>query len=138
MYESEESMAAAEIAERLLFTMREIGPCAVAFSGGVDSAVVARAAQETFPGESVAVTAVTDPPTNPCSTSNVVSPHTKLSSARAGMIIRAKSQVPIASIFLRIICPLFLQRSLLCQQSKPIPASEYRQFGQWPFLIYQW
>lgn len=58
MYESEESMAAAEIAERLLFTMREIGPCAVAFSGGVDSAVVARAAQETFPGESVAVTAV--------------------------------------------------------------------------------
>lgn len=37
--------------------MRGIGPCAVAFSGGVDSAVVARAAFEALGGQAVAVTA---------------------------------------------------------------------------------
>ncbi len=35
-----------ELAERLLAVMAELGPCAVAFSGGVDSCVLARAAVE--------------------------------------------------------------------------------------------
>lgn len=43
---------------RLLFVVQDIGPAAVAFSGGVDSAVVARAMHEVYPGEAVAVTAV--------------------------------------------------------------------------------
>ena len=47
-----------EIAGRLLQRLRDIGPCAVAFSGGVDSAVVAMAAYLVFGEQAVAVTAV--------------------------------------------------------------------------------
>lgn len=47
-----------EIASRLLQRLRDIGPCAVAFSGGVDSAVVAMAAKLVFGEQAVAVTAV--------------------------------------------------------------------------------
>ncbi len=43
--------------KRLLAVMRGIGPCAVAFSGGIDSAVVARAAFEALGDAAVAVTA---------------------------------------------------------------------------------
>ena len=53
-----ESTQAEEAADRLLEVMRVVGPCAVAFSGGVDSAVVARAAWELFPEQAIAVTAV--------------------------------------------------------------------------------
>ncbi len=52
-----------EAGERLVATLAALGRCAIAFSGGVDSAVVAAAAvradrQRGRPGESVAVTAV--------------------------------------------------------------------------------
>ncbi len=47
-----------ETAERLIAILRSIGPVAVAFSGGVDSAVVAKASQEAWGREAVAVTAV--------------------------------------------------------------------------------
>jgi uncharacterized protein len=46
------------LAERLLARVRSYGPCAVAFSGGVDSAVVAQAAFLVFGAAAVAVTAV--------------------------------------------------------------------------------
>lgn len=45
-------------AEQLIARMRSYGPVAVALSGGVDSAVVARAAVEVWGNEAVAVTAV--------------------------------------------------------------------------------
>jgi uncharacterized protein len=44
--------------DRLLERMREYGPCAVAFSGGVDSAVVAKAAHLAWGERAVAVTGV--------------------------------------------------------------------------------
>jgi pyridinium-3,5-biscarboxylic acid mononucleotide sulfurtransferase len=44
--------------DRLLETLREYRSCAVAFSGGVDSAVVAKAAQLALGDQAVAVTAV--------------------------------------------------------------------------------
>lgn len=44
--------------DQLLDTLREYGSCAVAFSGGVDSAVVAKAAQMALGDRAVAVTAV--------------------------------------------------------------------------------
>ncbi len=43
--------------DRLLAVLRDTGGCAVAFSGGIDSTVVARAAHEALPGRAVAVTA---------------------------------------------------------------------------------
>jgi len=46
------------IARRLVDRLRNYGPSAVAFSGGVDSAVVAKAAFEASPTYAVAVTAV--------------------------------------------------------------------------------
>ncbi len=46
--------------DRLLETLRGYGRVAVAFSGGVDSAVVARAALEALGDQAVAVTAVSD------------------------------------------------------------------------------
>jgi uncharacterized protein len=46
--------------DRLLGLLREYGSCAVAFSGGVDSAVVAKAAQLALADRAVAVTAVSD------------------------------------------------------------------------------
>ena len=46
--------------DRLLETLRGYGRVAVAFSGGVDSAVVARAAHEALGDHAVAVTAVSD------------------------------------------------------------------------------
>jgi len=42
--------------ERLLDVLRGVGPCAVAFSGGIDSTVVARAAFEALGASAVAVT----------------------------------------------------------------------------------
>jgi uncharacterized protein len=45
-------------AERLTSLLREIGPVAVAYSGGVDSAVVAKAAFDAWKDRAVAVTAV--------------------------------------------------------------------------------
>ncbi|MEY2727355.1 MAG: hypothetical protein RLZZ458_3222 [Planctomycetota bacterium] len=47
-----------QIADRLLQRLKDIGPCAVAFSGGVDSAVVAKAAFLVHGPLAVAVTAV--------------------------------------------------------------------------------
>ena len=47
-----------QLAARLISAVCGYGPVAVAFSGGVDSAVVAKAAVEAFGSESVAVTAV--------------------------------------------------------------------------------
>jgi pyridinium-3,5-biscarboxylic acid mononucleotide sulfurtransferase len=44
--------------DRLLETLRGFGSCAVAFSGGVDSAVVAKAAQSALGNQAVAVTGV--------------------------------------------------------------------------------
>jgi uncharacterized protein len=44
--------------DRLLDTLREYRSCAVAFSGGVDSAVVAKAAQLALGDQAIAVTAV--------------------------------------------------------------------------------
>ena len=44
--------------DRLLETLRGFGSCAVAFSGGVDSAVVAKAAQLALGNQAVAVTGV--------------------------------------------------------------------------------
>lgn len=58
---SEREMIAEEIpdvAGRLIGRIRAYGPVAVAYSGGVDSAVVARAAVEAWPNQAVAVTAV--------------------------------------------------------------------------------
>ncbi|WZO98506.1 ATP-dependent sacrificial sulfur transferase LarE [Isosphaeraceae bacterium EP7] len=46
--------------DRLLETLRGYGRVAVAYSGGVDSAVVARAAHEALGSQAVAVTAVSD------------------------------------------------------------------------------
>ncbi len=46
--------------DRLVRTLRGYGRVAVAYSGGVDSAVVARAAQEALGDEAVAVTAVSE------------------------------------------------------------------------------
>jgi uncharacterized protein len=46
--------------DRLLTTLREYGRVAVAYSGGVDSAVVAQAAQVALGDSAVAVTAVSD------------------------------------------------------------------------------
>jgi uncharacterized protein len=46
--------------DRLMEALRGYGRVAVAFSGGVDSAVVARAAHEALGGAAVAVTAVSD------------------------------------------------------------------------------
>jgi uncharacterized protein len=43
--------------DRLLEVLRGLGSCAVAFSGGIDSTVVARAAQEALGARAVAVTA---------------------------------------------------------------------------------
>jgi uncharacterized protein len=48
----------AEKQDRLLKTIRDYGSCAVAFSGGVDSAVVAKAAQLALGAHAVAVTGV--------------------------------------------------------------------------------
>jgi uncharacterized protein len=48
----------AETADRLVARLRSYGPCAVAFSGGVDSAVVAKAAFLAHGQNAVAVTAV--------------------------------------------------------------------------------
>jgi uncharacterized protein len=47
-----------EIAERLIARIRSFGPVAVAFSGGVDSAVVAKAAMLALGSDAVAITAV--------------------------------------------------------------------------------
>lgn len=47
-----------ELAERLVTRLRELAPVAVAFSGGVDSAVVAKAAFLANPDSSLAATAV--------------------------------------------------------------------------------
>lgn len=44
--------------DRLLEALRQYGSCAVAFSGGVDSAVVAKAAQLALADQAVAITAV--------------------------------------------------------------------------------
>jgi uncharacterized protein len=43
--------------ERLLGILRDLGSCAVAFSGGIDSTVVARAAHEALGARAVAITA---------------------------------------------------------------------------------
>src|SRR5262245_21266399 len=43
--------------DRLLAALRDTGGCAVAFSGGIDSTVVARAAHEALGDRAVAVTA---------------------------------------------------------------------------------
>ncbi|MFO1001708.1 MAG: ATP-dependent sacrificial sulfur transferase LarE [Planctomycetaceae bacterium] len=48
----------ADTASRLVDTIRSYGPVAVAYSGGVDSAVVAKAAFEAWGSQAVAVTAV--------------------------------------------------------------------------------
>jgi pyridinium-3,5-biscarboxylic acid mononucleotide sulfurtransferase len=51
-------VAMSELSERLIAAIREIGPVVVAFSGGVDSAVVAAAAVRALPADQVlAVTA---------------------------------------------------------------------------------
>ncbi|MEO2018612.1 MAG: ATP-dependent sacrificial sulfur transferase LarE [Fuerstiella sp.] len=50
--------ATATMAQNLVEHVRAYGPVAVAFSGGVDSAVVAKAAVEAFGDKAVAVTAV--------------------------------------------------------------------------------
>ncbi len=50
----------AGLRDRLVGTLHDYGPTAVAFSGGVDSAVVARAAFEALGDRAVAVTAVSD------------------------------------------------------------------------------
>ena len=87
-----------------------------------------RVVTDTKWGGTGGVTAVTDPPTNPCSTSNVVSPHTKLSSARAGMIIRAKARCNLPAFFCALYAPYSCNARFL-PALKPIPASEYRQFA---------
>ena len=46
------------LADRLLAVLRDCGPCVVAYSGGVDSAVVARAAALVWGAQALAVTAV--------------------------------------------------------------------------------
>ena len=51
-------MTLAEKRDRLLGLMRSYGSCAVAFSGGVDSAVVAKAARLTLGEKAIAVTGV--------------------------------------------------------------------------------
>jgi uncharacterized protein len=51
-------MSFAEKRDRLLATLRGYGSCAVAFSGGVDSAVVAKAAHLALGERAVAVTGV--------------------------------------------------------------------------------
>jgi len=56
--ESDPALAAQR--DRLLETLRGYGRVAVAFSGGVDSAVVAQAARAALGGAAVAVTAVSD------------------------------------------------------------------------------
>jgi uncharacterized protein len=55
---SPDSKVPAEHAATLIAKIRSYGPVAVAFSGGVDSAVVARAAVEAWGTQAVAVTAV--------------------------------------------------------------------------------
>jgi uncharacterized protein len=55
---TEASIDTADIAEQLVARLRSYGPCAVAFSGGVDSAVVAMAAFLAHGHNAVAVTAV--------------------------------------------------------------------------------
>ena len=54
----EPDLLTAQAIHRLLTILKQMGPCAVAFSGGVDSAVVARAAVEVFGDRTIAVTAV--------------------------------------------------------------------------------
>ena len=44
--------------DRLLQSLRDVGPCAVAYSGGVDSAVVAYAAAQVLGDDAVAITGV--------------------------------------------------------------------------------
>lgn len=51
-------IAAAQAAERLITCIREMESCAVAFSGGVDSAVVAQAASAALGNRAVAITGV--------------------------------------------------------------------------------
>ena len=51
-------MSLQEKTDRLLALLRSYGSCAVAFSGGVDSAVVAKAAQSALGDAAVAVTGV--------------------------------------------------------------------------------
>ncbi|MFN7870511.1 MAG: ATP-dependent sacrificial sulfur transferase LarE [Planctomyces sp.] len=50
--------SSADLAERLLQVLRGVGPCVVAYSGGVDSAVVAKAAALQWGARALAVTAV--------------------------------------------------------------------------------
>lgn len=56
--ETQQSLVIAETAARLVDWIRAIGPVAVAYSGGVDSAVVAKAAVLALRDAAVAVTAV--------------------------------------------------------------------------------
>ncbi len=55
---AEPTISPEELAARLLARVQGYGPCAVAFSGGVDSAVVAQAAFLVYGAAAVAVTAV--------------------------------------------------------------------------------
>ena len=50
----------AEKRDRLLNLLRSLGSCAVAFSGGLDSTVLAKAAQISLDNRAVAVTGVSD------------------------------------------------------------------------------
>ena len=57
------SLMSADLAdkrERLLSLLKSYGSCAVAFSGGLDSTVVAKAAQEALADRAVAVTGVSE------------------------------------------------------------------------------
>jgi uncharacterized protein len=55
---AETSADVVSLQERLLELLRSLGPCVVAYSGGVDSAVVANAAALVFGGQALAVTGV--------------------------------------------------------------------------------
>jgi uncharacterized protein len=55
---TEAQVRVADLADRLVSRLRSYGPCAVAFSGGVDSAVVAMAAFQAHGTAAIAVTAV--------------------------------------------------------------------------------